>query len=369
MNFEFDIGLTSLAGKKDVNEDFAAALLPEAHQQGKGVIVAIADGVSRGGLGREAAQTTVTSLVRDYFGTPDTWDTTVALDRIIAAQNAWLAAQNRRRRPAMGLTTLTAIVLRGHSYAVAHVGDTRAYLVRAGHCTQLTQDHVVDHPDFSHQLLRAVGLEDQLVVDYSQGDVQVGDCFVLLSDGVYGVYGGYSDVAKGKMEIILQNLEQQIHDSQAVSANLVKNALDAGSRDNVTALVVRVKALPASTLSDAQRRAGQLPIPERLKLGDSLDGFIVTALVADSGINLIYQVRDPVTRRLYALKTLDPKRAHDAEERAMLAHEAWFGHQSGPGACRRAPGARARDFAQRAATQRLLRAVRLAQRAHLAAPA
>jgi serine/threonine protein phosphatase PrpC len=318
MNFEFDIGLTSLAGKKDVNEDFAAALLPEAHQQSKGVIAAIADGVSRGGLGREAAQTTVTSLVRDYFGTPDTWDTTVALDRIIAAQNAWLAAQNRRRRPAMGLTTLTAIVLRGHSYAVAHVGDTRAYLVRAGQCTQLTQDHVVDHPDFSHQLLRAVGLEDQLVVDYSQGDVQVGDCFVLLSDGAYG------DLVKGKMELTLQKLEQQIYDSQAVSARLVQDALDAGSRDNVTALVVRVKALPASTLGDAQRRAGELPIPERLKLGESVDGFVVTALVADSGINLIYQVRDPATRRLYALKTLDPKRAHDAQERAMLAHEAWL---------------------------------------------
>ena len=62
-----------------------------------GAIAAIADGVSMGGMGREAAQTTVMSLVRDYFGTPETWDTTVALDRIIGAQNAWLAGQNRRR--------------------------------------------------------------------------------------------------------------------------------------------------------------------------------------------------------------------------------------------------------------------------------
>lgn len=122
-----------------------------------GAIVAIADGVSTGGMGREAAQTTVTSLVRDYFGTPETWDTTVALD----------------------LCTLADLVLRGQSYALAHVGDTRAYLLRGGNLTQLSTDHVVDHPDFSHQLLRSVGLDDRLVVDYSQGDVQVGDVFVL----------------------------------------------------------------------------------------------------------------------------------------------------------------------------------------------
>ena len=127
-----------------------------------GSIVAIADGVSAGGMGREAAQTTATSVVRDYFGTPETWDTTVALDRIIAAQNAWLCGINRRRQPAMGLTTLTALVLRGQSYTLAHVGDTRCYLVRNGQATQLTQDHVVNHPDFKHQLLRSGGSPERL---------------------------------------------------------------------------------------------------------------------------------------------------------------------------------------------------------------
>ena len=186
MSFDIDIGFTSQTGKKATNEDFAAAMLPERGQEGMGAIVAIADGVSTGGMGREAAQTTVTSLVRDYFGTPETWDTTVALDRIIGAQNAWLAGINRRRHPALGLCTLTALVLRGQSYALAHVGDTRAYLLRGGSLAQLSIDHVVDHPDFSHQLLRSVGLDERLVVDYSQGDVQVGDVFVLLSDGVHG---------------------------------------------------------------------------------------------------------------------------------------------------------------------------------------
>src|SRR4051812_39647945 len=160
MALEIDIGFTSTAGKREANEDFAAALLPEPGREAMGAIAAIADGVSTGGMGREAAQTTVTSLVRDYFGTPETWDTTVALDRIIAAQNSWHAGLNSRRQPVSGLTTLTAVVLRGQSYSLAHVGDTRAYLLRGGEMTQLTHDHAMDHPDLSHQLLRAVGAEE-----------------------------------------------------------------------------------------------------------------------------------------------------------------------------------------------------------------
>jgi len=100
MAFELDIGFASTAGRKDINEDFCAAMMPQSGtQEVWGAIVAIADGVSTGGMGREAAQTTVTSLVRDYYGTPETWHTTVALDRIISAQNAWLCGINRRRHP------------------------------------------------------------------------------------------------------------------------------------------------------------------------------------------------------------------------------------------------------------------------------
>ena len=91
MAFDLDIGFVSLAGRKNINEDFCAAMLPDTGQEAMGSIVAIADGVSTGGMGREAAQTTVTSLVRDYYGTPEIWDTSVALDRIIGAQNAWQA--------------------------------------------------------------------------------------------------------------------------------------------------------------------------------------------------------------------------------------------------------------------------------------
>jgi serine/threonine protein phosphatase PrpC len=313
MAFDIDIGYTSHIGKKSVNEDFCAAMLPEQGQERMGAICAIADGVSAGGKGKEAAQTTVMSLVRDYFGTPDTWDTTVALDRVLSAQNSWLLGLNRRRKSEYGLSTLTAIVMRGQSYTLAHVGDTRAYLLRDGRTTLLTTDHVVDHPDMRHQLLRCVGGDDRLVVDYAQGDLQVGDVFILLTDGVHGT------VPQRRLKVMAE-----LGSAQAISDQVVQTAIDMGAHDNASAIVVRVLGVLEATLHDENRRALELPILPKRKVGDSIDGLLVTALVADSGINLLYQVRDPASQKLYALKTLHPAREHDAQERAMLAHEAWL---------------------------------------------
>ena len=340
MAFDIDIGFSSQAGRKPLNEDFCAAMLPGPGEMGMGSIVAIADGVSQGGMGKEAAQTSVTSLVRDYYSTPETWDTTVALDRIISAQNTWLVGLNHKRRPRLGMTTLTALVLRGQSYTLAHVGDTRAYLLRAGKLTQLTIDHAVDHPDLKHQLLRVVGAQYPLVVDYAQGDLQVGDVFVLLSDGVHHLLpdkrlcqmataawpmsAAPPPLASPETESNPPAAEAAAPDAQALSRQLVEAALAAGSRDNVTAMVVRILGLLDATLRDENRHATSLPIPARLRVGDVIDGLTVTAPVADNGVNVLYQVRDTRTQQLYALKTLHPARAADPAECAMLAHEAWL---------------------------------------------
>jgi serine/threonine protein kinase len=114
-------------------------------------------------------------------------------------------------------------------------------------------------------------------------------------------------------------------DAQAASEALVHTALAAGGGDNATALVIRVHTLGAERLDDALRRAEALPVPGALKVGDLLDGLQVTALVADNGVHRLLQMRDLATQTLAALKTLSLGRAADAEERAMLAHEAWLG--------------------------------------------
>ncbi|MFT3857069.1 MAG: bifunctional protein-serine/threonine kinase/phosphatase [Aquabacterium sp.] len=322
MSFDLEVGYASERGPRSVLEDHAGIAQPQPHEEPWGVVAALADGVSQGGLGMEAAQTTVMTLLRDYYATPATWDTTVALDRLIGAQNAWLADHNRRRQAlrakegegATGMCTLTAIVMRGHGYTLAHVGDTRAYLLRGGECTQLTQDHTLGTMAFQNGLTRAVGLDDVLHVDYLEGDLQIGDTIVLTSDGVHGVL-------KARQ---LESLAEQ-GSAQEASEALVGKALAAGGRDNATALVIRVKGLAAARLEDTERRGRQLPVPARLQPGDVLDGMQVEAAVAANGVHRLYRMRHLQTSAVYALKTLHEARASDPEERAMLAHEAWLG--------------------------------------------
>ncbi len=327
MSFDVDIGHFSLAGPREINEDFAASVRPSPHDEARGLVAAIADGVSSGGRGLEAAQTTVMSVVQDYFGCPDTWDTTVVLDRLIGAQNAWLADHNRRRlglgkEGGAAMTTLTALVLRGHAFTLAHVGDTRAWLLRGAdaECVQLSQDHCFDQIDQRSRLTRAVGLDDRVRVDYLQGELHIGDVFVLTSDGVHGV------LKRSR----LAALAREGADAQAASEALVRAALAAGSRDNASALVIRVRGLAQGRLEDSLVQGRQLPAPPRLKVGDRLDGFTITAQVANTGVHRLYQARVTDTHELVALKTLHESRASDREERAMLAHEAWLGSRGAP---------------------------------------
>ncbi|MDI1258865.1 bifunctional protein-serine/threonine kinase/phosphatase [Aquabacterium sp.] len=322
MSFDIEVGQATHRGPREGLEDFAAAARPAPHEEAWGVIAAIADGVSSGGLGLEAAQTSVLGLVSDYYATPATWDTTVALDRVISAQNAWLADHNRRRQGVRSetgggmaaMTTLTALVLRGHGFTLGHVGDSRAYLIRAGECTQLTQDHTLGPLEFQNGLTRAVGLDDGVRVDYIEGDLQIGDTFVLTTDGVHGVLK-----AKQLRVLAEQGTAQEASDA------LVSKAVNGGGRDNATALVIRIKGLAAALLEDAERRGRLLPVPPKLKEGDVLDGLRVQADVFNNGVHRLYRVLDESTGQLMALKTLHEAQASDPEERAMLAHEAWLG--------------------------------------------
>ena len=116
------------------------------------------------------------------------------------------------------------------------------------------------------------------------GQEGMGDIVVLVTDGLYGVLTDRRLQALAGL--------QATDSAPLASQNLVNAALAAGSQDNITAVVVRVLGLLDASLPDVNRRAQGLPIPPRLmKVGEVIDGLCVTALVADSGINLLYQVR------------------------------------------------------------------------------
>ncbi len=309
-----DLGYTSLAGQRPRNEDYCAGVTPDgALLENKGMLVAIADGVGGHAHGREASEYCVRSLLADYYSTPDTWSITQSLEKVIVSLNRWLYSHSRRARETAGMaTTLSAVVFRGRRYAIAHVGDTRVYRLRNSELLLLTKDHVWVHPEFSNVLARAVGLDANLSIDFTDGELAEDDLFLLASDGVWNVLDDSS---------LIKLLESQ-GSMEDIAARIALAAIQAGSEDNCTALVTSIVQLPPESLRDNVACVAELPLPHRLKPGQSIDGLEVLDVIHDSRITILYLVHDPLTDQHCVLKTLH---AHaDAADIAAIAYEEWL---------------------------------------------
>ena len=316
MSLEFTIGHATHAGKRERNEDFWGAATPEgAELAARGALLAVADGVSGNGEGREAAEYAVRGLLADYYATPETWEVPLAIERVLSAINRWLISRRVADRPQSGMaTTLSALVLRGNRYYVGHVGDTRIYRLRRQELTQLTQDHVWDRPDMHHVLKRALGLDQHLVVDYADGELLPRDRFLICSDGVWEALG-----QKRLHELLL------LHDDpKRAAAVLVDAALEAGGQDNATAVVARVDRVAAEGWRDLLGAGLRLPVPPRLKPASRIDDFEVLRLVHESRATLLYQVRSLASGQVLALKTLQPVLADDRASCEGLLAEEWL---------------------------------------------
>lgn len=114
-------GHATRTGPRPRNEDFVGMVTPaEPELSSKGLLAALADGVSGNDGGREASEYTVRGLLADYYATPDTWPVTQCLDRVLQATNSWVQMQGTVRPELAGMaTTLTAVVVRGRHYYFA----------------------------------------------------------------------------------------------------------------------------------------------------------------------------------------------------------------------------------------------------------
>ncbi len=315
MPLEFTVGHASRTGKRECNEDFVGAVTPEANElAARGALLAVADGVSGEGAGREASEYTVRGLMADYYATPETWEVPQAVDRVLGAINRWMMGQGAVDKSRAGMTTtLSLLVLRGNRYVIGHVGDTRIYHLRNHELSLLTQDHVWDRPDMRHVLKRAVGLDQHLMVDYSDGELQPKDKFLVCSDGVWEPLGN-----KRIHELML------LHDDpQRASDAFVDAALEAGGADNATALVARIDAVAAEGWRDMVGAYVRLPVPPRLRPGSMIDGFKVLSLTHESRATLLYQVQS-ASGQVCALKTLQPALADDRVSCEGLLGEEWL---------------------------------------------
>jgi protein phosphatase len=208
----------------------------------------VADGMGGHAAGeiasREAARAVENWVAAnaDHAGEPAEMLRAALLD---ANARVYAAQQENRALAGMG-STLTAILFRDDRYCVAHAGDSRAYLLRAGVLEQLTNDHslvwhlyqnglllksdLAKHPQ-KNLITRSIGSHPQVDVDVLEGDSRPGDVFLLCSDGLT------DRVAE---EAIREALDNPRKSPQEMADWLVDAANEGGGPDNITVVVIRL---------------------------------------------------------------------------------------------------------------------------------
>ncbi|QXI49449.1 bifunctional protein-serine/threonine kinase/phosphatase [Pseudomonas anuradhapurensis] len=311
MSLQLSFAQASATGPREENQDALRLVTPAPElAASKGYLFALADGVSQCADGGLAARASLQALALDYYATPATWSVAQALDRLLLAQNRWLRAQGSGQPL---LTTLSALVLRGRRFTLAHVGDCRVYRWHAGRLQCLSEDHVWDQPGMQHVLKRALGLDQHLLVDYLEGELQAGECFLLLSDGVWASLGDQH----------IQAVLREQPDLQLAVDTLVASAHLNGSQDNASALLVQVEQLGTANLGDTLAQLQQWPLPGPLREGQAIDGWQAEKLLAHSRQSLLYRVRDGHGQP-WLLKTLPAAREQAPGAAQGLLLEEWF---------------------------------------------
>ncbi|MDT0463130.1 Stp1/IreP family PP2C-type Ser/Thr phosphatase [Streptomyces gibsoniae] len=208
-------------------------------------LLAIADGMGGQAAGEVASSEVISTIVALDDDIPGS-DILTSLGTAVRRANDQLRAMVEEDPQLEGMgTTLTALLWTGQRLGLVHVGDSRAYLLRDGVLTQITQDHtwvqrLVDegriteeeattHPQRS-LLMRALGSGDHVEPDLSIREVRAGDRYLICSDGLSGV------VSHQTMEETLASYQGP----QETVQELIQLALRGGGPDNITVIVADV---------------------------------------------------------------------------------------------------------------------------------
>lgn len=314
------IGGASDAGIKSVNQDAYAA--HHAHGNAlrlKGIVLAIADGVSHCNDSHIASQTSVTSFINDYYGTPDSWSVSYAVPKVLKAINSWLQQHNanaHRQRDTL-LCTFSSLVIKSNQAHCFHVGDSRIYHLSENTFEQLTRDHQRKHN--GHQYLtRALGGELHLQVDYSHHSVQVGDRLLLSTDGIH------EHLSDAEIQQIISHPNENLEE---LAQTLINQALRAGSDDNLTALIVEITELPQLSLTERFQQISQLLIPPVLEPGNSIDGYEVLEVLFSGTRSHLYLVQATDDQGTFVLKAPSLNFSEDIDYLEGFVREEWVGQQ------------------------------------------
>ncbi|MCS6801417.1 MAG: Stp1/IreP family PP2C-type Ser/Thr phosphatase [Chloroflexota bacterium] len=258
---------TDVGRTRSHNEDNYGLRVPDAGEVAdrKGILLVICDGMGGHAAGEVASQLAVETILTRYYDSPAD-DPTEALIQAVTLANQKIFQQAAERPEQRGMgTTCVAVVLRGDELTVAHVGDSRAYLLRNGVLTRLTRDHSLveewvekgvlpaaeaDHHPMANVITRALGHGPTVQVEVRQERALLGDILMLCSDGLSG---------KVSEEAMRATLLQQA-DPKAAVADLIALANDAGGSDNISVIVARIEEIApagASANGDALEPTGR----------------------------------------------------------------------------------------------------------------
>ena len=292
------IGQHSDPGRKETNQDFHGALIPEQPALGlKGIAIALADGISTSSVSRIASESAIKGFLTDYYCTSDSWSVKSSAQRVIAATNAWLHSQTRSQyaydKDRGYVCTLSVLVLKAASAHIFHIGDSRVYRVSGNTLEQLTNDHRIAVSSVQSYLSRALGVNGEVEIDYRMVPLERGDVFVLATDGVYEYVAA---------RFITNAIKQHAADLDGAARAVVTEAYNKGSGDNLTVQIVRIDGLPDAEAGDAASLVSELPLPPLLEPRMLFDGYRIVRQLHASSRSHIYLAVDTTDEKLVALK-------------------------------------------------------------------
>ncbi|WP_068545518.1 bifunctional protein-serine/threonine kinase/phosphatase [Thalassotalea crassostreae] len=323
---QLNFGGYSCAGKKSQNQDAFAAYTPNDNElSSKGVVAAIADGVSSASKAAEAAQIAVTQFIEQYYSTPATWSTQKSAAKVLTSLNQWLYSQtdNSTGQAQQWLTTFSAFIAKSSTGYLFHLGDTRISVFKNNLLETITNDHNRKQGATSAILTRALGADSRLQVDVHQVDIHVGDVYVLTCDGVHDFVS--AKCIKQKLSrLTSQPSEQEL---EKVSKSIVQRAIANGSDDNVSCLLVFVKATPNRKAEEIERNLLSRRIPPALNVGHKLDGYKIVKVIHASTRSHLYLAEHEGETSPVVIKIPSQNFAQDAIYLQGFMREAWVGER------------------------------------------
>ena len=293
-------GQYSNKGRKEINQDFHGVYIPkEPLLTSKGIAIALADGISSSDVSQIASEAAVTGFLEDYFCTSETWSVKKSAQRVLMATNSWLHAQTRQSQHRYDkdrgyVCTFSAMVIKSTTAHIFHAGDTRIYRLRGNALEQLTNDHRFwVSPDKSY-LSRALGINQQLEIDYQDMQVETGDIFLFATDGAYE----YADA-----HFIINAINAHGNDLDKAAQAIADEAYGQGSTDNITTQLIRVDELPNQDASEIYQQLNELPFPPVLEARMIFDGYKIIREVHASSRSHVYLALDIETNTQLIIKT------------------------------------------------------------------